>query len=199
MLTSYSQMLLMEAIDNTITASFQKGEIFGNVKHFDYHLAELDRGVTEIQLQVGTLSKSGLVVIAPSRIFEVSRWVEEPTVSRTSLQLFQTIQPKSPAKLRKKLHRPLAQSLFFLPSLRLLFHFSLARSHSSSIDEAASMTKIRLVQIDRKNLATAWMAGHLQAASHKLNTTRDVIQLAVRGRRETTRKRKAPWGETNRS
>ena len=53
MLTSYLQMLLIEAIDNTITVSFQKGgNIWEMSNIFDCKLSELERGVTEIQLQV---------------------------------------------------------------------------------------------------------------------------------------------------
>ena len=156
MLTSYLQMLLIEAIDNTITVSFQKGgNIWEMSNIFDCKLSELERGVTEIQLQVGTLSKSGLVVIAPSRILEVTHdgWRNRPCHALLSSFFKRSSQNRRPTWGKSCIDHWLRAS-FFSPPLHLLFHFSLARSHSSSIDEAASMTKIRLVQIDRKNLVS---------------------------------------------
>ena len=116
MLTSYLQMLLIEAIDNTITVSFQKGgNIWEMSNIFDCKLSELERGVTEIQLQVGTLSKSGLVVIAPSRILEVTHdgWRNRPCHALLSSFFKRSSQNRRPTWGKSCIDHWLRASFFF--------------------------------------------------------------------------------------
>ena len=109
-------MLLIEAIDNTITVSFQKGgNIWEMSNIFDCKLSELERGVTEIQLQVGTLSKSGLVVIAPSRILEVTHdgWRNRPCHALLSSFFKRSSQNRRPTWGKSCIDHWLRASFFF--------------------------------------------------------------------------------------
>ena len=178
MLTSYLQMLLIEAIDNTITVSFQKGgNIWEMSNIFDCKLSELERGVTEIQLQVGTLSKSGLVVIAPSRIY----WRSPTTGGGTDrVTHYSPAFSNDPAKIAGQLEEKVASTIgsepLFFPLHYIFFFTSHLLVHTlHRLTRQRQWRKFDSSKSTAKTWSPAWMAGHLQTASHKLNTTRDVI------------------------